>query len=128
LIRFWSKVEKTETCWLWKSCITKQGYGKFRFQNKFITPHRFAYELIKGKIPKDKEIDHLCRNRKCCNPEHLEAVTHRENIRRGECGKHNKLKTHCPRGHEYNEENTYLNNQNRVCKKCYILFKRGPRK
>ena len=76
----------------------------------------------------DLELDHLCRNKLCVNIKHLEVVTNKENVIRSECGIHNKLKTHCPYGHEYNDENTYINNKNRVCKKCYILFKRRSRK
>lgn len=84
-LRFWSKVRKTETCWLWIG-NTRNGYGRFRLGSD--TPsraaHRIAYELLIGNIPKGLDLDHLCRVRNCVNPEHLEPVTRSLNIRRGE--------------------------------------------
>ena len=71
--------------------------------------HRLAYELVKGPISDGLQIDHLCRNRACINPDHLEAVTQRENILRGEgVAALNARKTHCPQGHAYDEENTLI--------------------
>ena len=76
---------------------------------KMIQAHRVAYELVKGKIPAGLELDHLCRNRICCNPAHLEAVTGRENSLRGVSPwAKNACATHCPRGHPYDAENTYV--------------------
>ena len=99
-VRFWSKVEKTDGCWIWKGCNRGDGYGAFSIRGRGILPHRFGYELSKGEIPKGLQIDHLCRNRLCVNPEHLEAVSQKENILRGDSAiTRNRLKTHCPRGH-----------------------------
>lgn len=121
--RFWSKVNKTNSCWEWIAGIGKDGYGRFRLNERINLAHRLSYEHFKGKIPKGLDLDHLCRNRKCINPEHLEAVTRKINIRRGLTGQHNnhanKLKTHCLRGHEYDEENTYIySDGRRQCRKC----------
>lgn len=85
--RFWSKVAKTETCWLWTASLDGSGYGQFftrvEGQRKSNRAHRLAYELVVGPIPEGLVLDHLCRNPKCVNPEHLEPVTDRENILRG---------------------------------------------
>lgn len=69
-------------CWMWLRAIKNNGYGEIMVNQKFYYSHRFMYEKKKGKIPKNYQLDHLCRNRWCCNPEHLEPVTQKENIRR----------------------------------------------
>lgn len=81
--RFWSKVEKTDTCWLWRGFTTKKGYGHFALGRGYKQAHRHSYELLVGKIPSHLQIDHLCRVRNCVNPDHLEPVTSRENALRG---------------------------------------------
>lgn len=82
--RFWSKVNKTDTCWLWTRCRDGHGYGQFVLRDqKKVLAHRFAYELVVGPIPEGLDIDHLCRVRLCCNPAHLEPVTRSENLYRG---------------------------------------------
>lgn len=85
-----------------------------------IGDHRIAWELKHGQpIPIDKEIDHLCRNRGCVNPEHLEVVTHRENIRRTtSVVAQNMNKTHCKRGHPFDAENTGQYDGRRFCREC----------
>ena len=109
--RFWSKVEFGDwlDCWLWTASRV-DGYGRFRLGGRGSSParaHVVAYELLIGPVPDGLELDHLCRVPACVNPSHLEAVTHAENCRRGRAGAHNADKTHCPRGHPYDEENTY---------------------
>lgn len=120
--RFWSKVARRgpDECWLWLASKTGKGYGTFHDDPSQLLAHRIAYELAKGPIPAGLQIDHLCRNRACCNPVHLEAVSCRENILRGSglAAQHARA-THCPKGHPYDEENTYhAANGSRGCKRC----------
>lgn len=117
--RFWAKVQKSDGCWLWQGhlqCGT--GYGSFYLNGKTRGVHRVAYELIKGTIPEGLELDHLCRVHACVNPDHLEAVTHAVNTKRGEAGLFGRSKTHCPHGHEYTPENTYVYKNGRYCRTC----------
>lgn len=123
---FWSKVCKTNTCWIWLGSRASEGYGRIKPRNsKTILVHRFSYELHKEKIPDGLTIDHLCRVRGCVNPEHLEAVTNRENIRRGisPAGIHSR-KTHCPRGHSLSGYNLFIKKNTRQCRECTNMFKR----
>jgi hypothetical protein len=103
-------------CIIWAGSIDRDGYGRFRN-----TPaHRIAYEESKGPIPSGLVIDHLCRVRNCVNPDHLEAVTIRENTLRGfNPPAMNARKTHCVNGHEFDEINTYWRpNGERDCRAC----------
>lgn len=80
--RFWSKVEKTENCWLWTSVLRK-GYGRFKVAGHYVSAHRFAYELLVSEIPEGMTIDHVvCADRACVNPDHMEVVTLAENTAR----------------------------------------------
>lgn len=105
---------KTPRCWTWIGTMDRNGYGSMvvgsRVDGSRRTKkaYRVWYEIIKGPIPGDMEIDHRCRNRACVNPSHLEVVTHRENMVRGATfAAANVAKTTCPKGHQYTEENTY---------------------
>lgn len=82
LIRFMGKVEKTETCWLWRGAINPGGYGRIGEGSMVLQAHRVAYKLLVGPIPEGLHIDHLCGVRHCVRPDHLEAVTQAENNRR----------------------------------------------
>ena len=96
--RFWDFVTKTESCWIWNGSKSKAGYGYY-WDNKHIYAHRFSYEICFGKIRRGLTLDHLCRNTSCVNPEHLEPVTMKENILRGEgWAAKNARKTHCKCG------------------------------
>lgn len=125
--RFWQKVTKSETCWLWTSSTTRDGYGTFGVaggKTRTRLAHRLAYELIKGKIPDGLTLDHLCRVRHCVNPDHLEPVTAQENTRRGLAGAYLKVRTHCPRGHAYGEGNTKISTKgSRSCIECQAQYR-----
>jgi hypothetical protein len=116
------KVNDITGCWEWHGYIHPGGYGHFSDKHKF-TAHRWSYEYFISKIPDNLQLDHLCRVRHCVNPNHLEAVTQKENILRGNTGLLTgilmKSKTHCPQNHEYSYDNTYIfPNGKRKCKEC----------
>lgn len=104
-------------CFEWKAAKSKGGYGVFRVGSSQVKAHRWAYERANGPIPEGLVIDHLCRNTSCVNPDHLEAVTIRANIRRGNNG---VLRTHCKNGHALTPENTRgrADRNERVCIAC----------
>lgn len=119
--RFWSRVEKTETCWLWRGTIMPNGYGTFTSERGgSALAHRIAYELAKGPVPDGLPLDHLCRVRHCVNPAHLEPVTNQENLRRGDGWTGQRARqTHCKHGHPFDEANTRIRpNGTRQCRAC----------
>lgn len=106
-------------CWLWSGAKTN-GYGMAGIPHTRITKltHRIVYELLIGPIPIELEIDHLCRRPACCNPDHLELVTHQINVSRGG----NAIKTHCKHGHEFTPENIYRPPKRPDQRNCYTCI------
>lgn len=123
---FWQRVQhgtEVDDCWLWTGTVDTPGYGRVQINRRKIGAHRVAYEALVGPIPEGLDLDHLCRNRLCVNPAHLEPVTRRENLLRGNTVPAQRAaRTHCPAGHEYTPENTYYSARNqRNCKECNRL-------
>lgn len=125
--RFWTKVDQNgplwndTPCWVWIGTVNNAGYGRHHTNNGSVAAHRYSYLLQKGEIPKGLQIDHLCRNKRCINPQHLEAVTGRVNLLRAPTFQAmNAAKTHCCNGHEFTSENTAiaLADGSRVCRMC----------
>lgn len=114
--RFWSKVEKTDTCWLWLGSKHPSGYAAMSVENRSRYVHRLSYELFVGPIPEGLTIDHLCRVRNCVNPNHLEPVTAAENTRRARA--YDVKPTHCPQGHEYTPDNIVPSQRSLRCREC----------
>jgi len=127
-IRFWKYTMPTEGCWHWIGDLQKNGYGRLGVGRKHHLAHRISYRLFNGEIPDGLEIDHLCRNRSCVNPDHLETVTRRVNQARGETlAANNNAKTHCPRGHEYAGYNLRVRRGKRECRECGKIDQRAIR-
>lgn len=127
--RFWAKVDRTDNCWLWTGAIQSRGYGSFGIGDKRTeTAHRIAYLTFVGPIPDGLELDHLCLNKRCVRPDHLEAVTAQVNNQRARdngqtspspLSRLNASKIACPAGHFYSPDNTYTNPQgHRQCRTC----------
>lgn len=120
--RFWSYTLESSGCWQWEGPRNADGYGWLRDADRGkVFAHRFAYELLVGPIPEGLTIDHLCRNRACVNPEHMEPVSAVVNVMRGISppARHARA-THCPKGHPYSETNTYVTPGRgwRQCRQC----------
>lgn len=118
---FWSKIDKTNDCWNWTAATDRDGYGVWSVRHgktlKQYRSHRLSYLFANEKLDETLTIDHLCKNKKCVNPDHLEQVSAIENIRRSES--FHGTKSHCKNGHEFNELNTRLNGTFRICRTCH---------
>lgn len=123
ILRLYVSPEPNTGCWLWTGSENGRGYGRVRWNGSTRQAHRVTYSELVGPIPDGHEMDHLCRVTFCVNPDHLDPVDHRTNIQRGITGAVNaarqRAKTHCPRGHEYDDKNTVIRpNGSRGCKQC----------
>lgn len=121
--RFWAKVDRTspDGCWLWTGAIYGNGYGHAFRSGRHRAAHRVSYELSVGPIPEGMDLDHLCRVRHCVNPAHLEPVSRRENLLRGDTtNARNAAKTHCKRGHPLTPENVFPNQLRKGWRICVI--------
>ena len=135
LKRFMAKVRvNPETgCWEWTASRNRKGYGRFGMNRRNVLAHRAAYEHWVGPLPQwvgskppELQLDHLCKVRHCVNPDHLELVTHREHVMRGDSPDLTRVRfaaiTHCPQGHEYTQDNTFIRMRggytSRKCREC----------
>lgn len=117
--RFKRKTKVVNDCWVWNGTVGKNGYGKTTLKSVHMSAHTASYKLFVGDIPKGLHLDHLCRNKLCVNPSHLEPVTPGENVRR-----HYAHQTHCKHGHKYTLSNTYFRPSGRGirgCRKCRAI-------
>lgn len=149
--RFWEKVDKNGPlikarpdlgpCWVWDASARDNGYGQFNLYGRMLGAHRVAYLFAKGGVPDDLQLDHLCHthdptclggnecpHRRCVNPDHLEPVTQRVNLLRGQgFVAKNAAKTHCKHGHPFSDANTRIRNGTRLCVECYRERRRVKR-
>lgn len=120
--RLWPRINKTASCWLWTGSVARSGYAGISLggrQGPKQPVHRVVYELLKGPIPDGLHLDHLCRVRHCCNPDHLEPVTPAENLRRGEHPHFVASREgRCIRGHAMTPDNAGRKGQKHYCRQC----------
>jgi HNH endonuclease len=122
-----SRIQKTNGCWVWTGSLTVQGYGRMFIKERGTTDyaHRIVYKLLVGPIPEGLTIDHLCRNKLCVNPEHLETVSARTNILRGYGpAARNARKKRCHKGHILSGKNVMIvrGGTKRQCRKCWSAY------
>lgn len=111
-------------CWIFTGYTSKLWYGQIKVERRMMKAHRLSYELHVGDIPDGLEIDHKCKVRACCNPQHLEPVTHLVNMHRGA----HRAKTHCAHGHPYSAQNTMVYTRDwRQCRECHRLVQKAKR-
>ena len=122
------RIDEVSECWFWLGAKNSDGYGHIGIGSRtdgtrcVRATHQITYEYFVGIVPSGLEIDHLCSNRECCNPAHLQAVAHTENTRRGDIGKMRAEATHCIHGHQFTLDNTRITNLGqRSCKTCNRL-------
>jgi len=123
-------VKAADGCWVWTGALNKAGYGAIGSGTKVLRTHRVMYEHLVGPIPDGLQLDHLCRNRACCNPEHLEPVTNHENWMRGEHPVVKAIRDRvCKRGHELTDDNVYVRKSGGIlCRTCVLANNAAYRK
>ncbi len=127
ILKIFSRVKFNKGCWEWVGTIDIGGYGRIYWRGKSKPAHRIVYETLGGKVPAGLVIDHLCRNRRCVNPSHLEVTTQKINVLRGVgTPAMNAKKTHCPQGHEYSPTNTRF--QSGGGRECWVCRRLGRAK
>lgn len=118
----WQKIDKRDDgCWIWTGSLDREGYGRTRWRGRGYNAHRYVWLRLRGPHAEGLELDHLCRVRACCNPDHLEPVTHQVNIDRGS----KATATTCPSGHEYDTVVTRGNRTSRGCSTCIAAWSRA---
>jgi hypothetical protein len=132
--RFWAKVEKTDTCWLWTAALNSNSYGHIDVDGHSVKAHRFSYELLVGPVPEGLDLDHLCRVRHCVRPDHLQPVTRPTNILRGNgMGARHSRQTHCVHGHPLSGNNLLYSSNGTQCgrprfaRRCRECLRRNGR-
>lgn len=139
-LRALAKFTVGDDCWEWAASKGSNGYGLIRSGSTRRCAHRVVYEMLVGPIPNGLELDHLCKNRGCVRPDHLESVTRAENIRRSDqntvewqaagmvaAAAARRCRTHCLRGHEFTPENTRTRGTSRICRACNSQAQRERR-
>ena len=119
--KLWEKVKREGDCWVWTGTVANRGYGSIHHEGRNgYLPHRLSWELLRGPSPEGLVLDHMCQNRRCVNPCHLDPVTNRVNILRGKSiAAQNFIKTECINGHEFSQKNTRIRKDgSRICKEC----------
>lgn len=125
ITRFFAKVDvQPNGCWHWLGCHDTNGYAQFRGGGRDRTAHSWIMEVVHGPRPPDLVHDHLCCNKGCVNPAHLERVTPRENLMRAphSPAARNAAKTHCAQGHPFDEQNTCYSKGRRSCRACVRAY------
>ena len=132
------EVDPESGCWVWTGCVTTGGYGTVSICNRTVYVHRWSYEHFVGPILSGFDVDHTCHNeseclggkaclhRRCLNPDHLRPKTRSANLLSASrnLGRSQKTRTHCPQGHAYDAENTYVSRGKRYCRACRKLRRR----
>lgn len=115
-----TRTRKIRGCWVWTGAPNSEGYGTVRYEGRMWKAHRLFYTMLVGPIPEGLTLDHTCRRRLCVRPEHLEPVTQRVNVLRGQSTAAKRARqTHCKRNHPFNAVNTHVTKQGyRKCRVC----------